>query len=241
MNDLEHEIRETLRRHEGDMPSLVPEDARDAAGGARRRQIVNVASTGAVTLVLVIGLVAGLGELVRADRSPTVLDTPSPSQTRETEEADDVHGWPGRTRNSAGIYSWGEVYPYVTRVVRQGASLEKRTVSSITAFMHNGYRPGSGAVSILIGGDPGRLNPHRGQTAVTVAGLDGTYRRFIADEGQGGVIDGPSEEWMVDIQGTTVTITLTAKPRAPTDEVAEAREIIRSSTSTRTTTDSDSG
>ena len=40
----------------------------------------------------------------------------------------------------------------------------------------------------------GQLIPHRGQTAVTVAGCEGTYRRFV-EEGR------PSEEWMVDIRG----------------------------------------
>ena len=36
------------------------------------------------------------------------------------------------------------------------------------------------------------------------------------------------EQWMVDIQGTTVTIDLCARPGAPADEVAEAHEIIES-------------
>ena len=81
MNDLEREIRETLRHHEGDAPTFDSSDARHAAARTRRRQIVNVAGVGLGTLVIVIGLVVGLGGLVRADRSPIVLDTPSPSQT----------------------------------------------------------------------------------------------------------------------------------------------------------------
>ena len=58
-------------------------------------------------------------------------------------------------------------------------------------------------------GVPGRLIPHRGQTTVTVAGLEGTYRQFIGENSPASWMDGlPTEEWMVDIQGTTVTILL---------------------------------
>lgn len=78
MNDLEHEIRETLRRHENDAPSLDASDARPAAGRARRRQIVNVAGVGIGTLVVAVGLAVGLNTLERADRAPAVLDSPPP-------------------------------------------------------------------------------------------------------------------------------------------------------------------
>jgi hypothetical protein len=77
-------------------------------------------------------------------------------------------------------------------------------------------------------GDPGHLTPHQGQCVVNLAGYEGTYRRFIMDDGQGGYTSGPSEEWMVDIRGTTVTITLTAEPKALETELAEAHEIIGS-------------
>ncbi len=212
MNDLEHEIRDALSRHEYDAPSFDPQDARDAAGGARRRQIVNVAGAGIGTLVVVVGLVAGLNGLVRADRPPTVLDTPSPSQTSvptpTPDEAEEVHGWPGARRNAAGVYSWA--------------------VGSTQRWIHNGNPPGSGAVNIFVEGDPGRLLTHRGETSVTVAGHEGSYRQFIVADGWRGLSSGPSEEWMVDIQGTTVTITLAAEPGALEAEVAEAHEIIES-------------
>ena len=86
MNDLETQIRDALRRHENDAPSLDPSDARRAAGRTRRRQVLNVATVGVGTLALVIGLVAGLGGLLRAARSPTVMHrppsvvSPSPSE-----------------------------------------------------------------------------------------------------------------------------------------------------------------
>jgi hypothetical protein len=110
MNDLEREIRDTLRRHEHDAPTFDASDARRAAGRTRRRQILNVAGVGVGTLVVAVALVASLGGLVRADRSPIVLDTPSPSQTSApTPGPIDrvVHGWPDGGRNPAGVYSWG--------------------------------------------------------------------------------------------------------------------------------------
>ena len=90
---------------------------------------LNVAGVGIGTLVVAVALVASLGGLVRADRPPTVLDTPSPSRTsvptpapndqvnpgwprgyrnpRPNDQA--VHGWPSGYRNPAGIYSWGDL------------------------------------------------------------------------------------------------------------------------------------
>ena len=92
--------------------------------------------------------------------------------------------------------------------------------------MHNGYKPGSGDVTIVFYCVPGKVIPHRGETAVTVAGHEGTYRRFIRS---GGWWKGlPTEEWTVDIQGTTITITLTEGPKARAAELAEAHEIIES-------------
>ena len=216
MNDLEHEIRETLRHHEDEAPTFDSSDALHAAARTRRRQIVNVAGVGLGTLVVVIGLVAGLGELVRADRSPTVIDRPTPSPTMSPEEVMGVNGWPGRTVNGAGVYSWnGTPFP----------EFPNQTLG----FIHNGHAPSSGAVFIAIRGVPGRLVPHRGQASTTVADHESTHRRFTSGKGPWWFsTGGPGEAWMVDINGTTVTILLIAKPRAPKGEVAEAREIIES-------------
>jgi hypothetical protein len=79
MNDLEVKIRDALRRHEGDAPSFDPSDVRRMAGRTRRRQILNVGALGIGTFALVIGLVAGLGGFVRADRGQIVLPAGSPS------------------------------------------------------------------------------------------------------------------------------------------------------------------
>lgn len=220
MNDLEREVRDTLLRHRDDAPSFDTSEARRVAGRARRRQARN-AVVGMVGAAAVIVAFAGPGGLVRADRPPTVLDRPSSSPTPvETPGPDDaeVHGWPGTTRNPAGVYSFDAR-------VDAGWMLS----DGDTKLMHNGYDPGSGDVTIIFEAVPGRLIPHRGRTAVTVAGYEGTYRRFIGEDSLAGWMDGlPSEEWMVDIQGTTVTILLIAEPGARDTELAEAHEIIES-------------
>ena len=62
-----------------------------------------------------------------------------------------------------------------------------------------------------------------------MAGYEGTYRQFIGKNSPARWMDGlPSEEWMVDIQGTTVTILLIEEPRARETELAEAHDIIDS-------------
>ncbi len=95
MNDLERQVRDTLLRHQDDAPSFDISDAPRVARRTRRRQTRNVV-VGAIGVAAVIVALAGLGGLVRADRAPTVLDTPSPSLS--TPPPDDAHvsGWPGR-------------------------------------------------------------------------------------------------------------------------------------------------
>ena len=245
MNDLEHEIRDALRRHEGDAPRLDAQDTRRAASRTRHRQIVNVASTGAVTLVLVIGLVAGLGGLMRADRSKTVVDRPSPSVVIATPSPSGppssmacgetptsaatplpdarVLDWPDTNRNPSGVYAWDGPGPIGNSYHLEG-------------FMHNGYSRSPGEVAIYITGPegqlplvPGRIVPHSGQCAI-VAEHEGTYRRFTGKVSPTMALDrdDAGEEWMVDIRGTTIVITLAADPLTPEAELAEAYEIIES-------------
>jgi hypothetical protein len=217
VNDIETQIRETLLRHESEAPAFDVSDARLAAGRTRRRQVLNVAVLGVGALAVVIGVVAGLGGLLRADPGPTVLNQPSPEVTASPEvtpspRASSVRGWPDMTRNVAGVYSWDAT----------------DNPDENEGFMHNGYRPGSGEVSILFEGVPGDLVTHRGRSPITVAGYDGSYRRFVVQDGVGWMNGLPQEEWMVDIEGTTVTIRLIAGHRASKAELAEAHEIIRS-------------
>jgi hypothetical protein len=82
--------------------------------------------------------------------------------------------------------------------------------------MHNGYA--SGDVAITVRAVAGAPDANEGRTAVTVAGHDGLYRRI----GSG------TEEWIVDIQETTLAIRLDARPGASAADLAEAHAVIRS-------------
>jgi hypothetical protein len=130
--------------------------------------------------------------------TPTTVLTTTPDPTTALGEV--VHGWPSTTENPAGLYSWG------------GACVD----SCIMGFMHNGY--GSGDVAILIEVLPERAASGDDATAVSIAGHDGTYRR----------IDDRREEWIVDIEATTVAIRLEAEPGTSQADLDEAHAIIDS-------------
>ena len=197
MRDLQHEIRDTLLRHLNDAPTIDTTEVRRAARRAHRRQVRNLVVVGIVGAAAVIVAFAGLGGLVRADQPPTIIDRPSPPTCEGSPATVDgmVRGWPDTGGNPAGVYSWDG---------------HDRSVYVAEGFMHNGNHA-SGAVDILVEGHPGRLLPHLGHTTVSVAGCEATYRRFDRTGDPSGFINGPSEEWMVDIRGTTVTITLVAE------------------------------
>ncbi len=118
-----------------------------------------------------------------------------------TPDSEVVHGWPDTTENEAGVYSW-----------HGGAC----GMSCIMGFMHNGYGAGNVQIQIEALGD--RAIPDDVATAVTVAGHDAIYRRIDAFE----------EEWIVDIDGTTIAIHLMAEPDAGEAELAEAHAIVDS-------------
>ena len=110
-------------------------------------------------------------------------------------------------RNEKGVYSWSPGTP---------------------GWMHNATAGGSGDLSIIVHGDAGDIEPHEG-TPVTIFGYEGSYVAGIP--GEDFATGGPRascERWMVDIQGTTVTIKLCAKPGSPSAEIREAHEIIES-------------
>jgi hypothetical protein len=79
MNDLESQLRDAFRGHEGDAPALDLSDARQIAGRTRRRQIMNAVVAGIAGIALVIGAAAGVGVLVRADRVPADPAPPAPA------------------------------------------------------------------------------------------------------------------------------------------------------------------
>ena len=141
--------------------------------------------------------------------SPEPASSGSPSPPSYKSKV--VRGWPDTSRNGAGIYSWdGTTCAYGH--------------SCVMGFMHNGY--GSGDVTFNIarvsGGPPGA-----GWTAATVAGHDGLYRRTQPRE----------EEWLVEIDGTTIAIDLTTRRGTKVIELDEAHAIIDSMSTDERDTD----
>ena len=114
-----------------------------------------------------------------------------------------AYGWPDTTRNPPGVYSWDGH----KCVANHSCSL---------GFMHNGY--GSGDVEIWLHVVPEWRIRDDGATPVTVAGHDGIHRGT----------DARREEWIVDIEGTTIAIRLTARPGTSRADLADAYAIIES-------------
>lgn len=133
---------------------------------------------------------------------------PSPPAASAT-EGEVVWGWPDTDTNGAGVYSWDGA-----TCGRNGGSY--CSVGPTGGFMHNGY--GSGDVTIHLNVVPGRATYDGDWTAATVAGHDGNYRR-IGDLG---------EEWVVEIEGTTIAIRLSARPGTSQTDMADAHAIIDS-------------
>jgi hypothetical protein len=168
---------------------------------------------GAVVVVLGLWVILGVAatRLRTDDTVPMQSPTPAASPTVAPATVD-ARGWPTTSRNKEGVYSWDG-----RRCAGQSCNV---------GFMHNAYSPGSGDISIVIYGVAGNIEPHHG-TPVRIFGYEGSYQRSTGDPATGGP-RASCELWMVDVQGTTVTIRLCAKPGAPADEVAEAHKIVES-------------
>jgi hypothetical protein len=148
-----------------------------------------------------------------SERTPKTTAVPEASTSSADDRSEEVtpdgevvHGWPNTSRNLPGVYSWNGsrcAGPYCT-------------ISPAGGFMHNGY--GSGDVEIRLEVVPEGTISADGATAVTVAGHDGIYRR----------IDARREEWIVDIDGTTIAIRLTARPGTSQTDLSDAYAIIES-------------
>lgn len=181
---------------------------------------------GGMAAVLVLTLVgAGLFLSLRSNApgvggepSPTAAQRPatqSPPATTATPTAspsglapgfpprtpEDPRGWPDTNENPPGVYSWD--------------GYRCAGASCVFGFMHNGY--GSGDVEIRVAIVPAGLAPD-GTTAVTVAGHDGIYRQLGAH----------LEEWIVEIEGTTISIRLTTRPGTSQADLADAHAIVGS-------------
>ena len=184
----------------------VAEVQRDVARRHRNRRLGAAAVV--IGIWVVIGAAAFTPWLDHAGPIQPATPTPSPTIAPGTVDA---RGWPGTGRNQKGTYSWD-------------GSTCADTFCGV-GWMHNATG-GTGDISIAVDGDAGSIAPHEGKS-VTIFGYEGSYLRYTGDPTTGGP-QASCERWMVDIQGTTVTINLCARPGAPADEVAEAHEIIRS-------------
>jgi hypothetical protein len=158
--------------------------------------------------------------------SPTPSIVPSPTQTPSPSQAPpsyppttNYHGWPSTSENPPGLYSW-------TGSGGNSTHLE--------GFMHNCYGPCS--VDILMGVVRGEVAMPDDAREVTVVGHDAIYRRIEPGRGEwtvdAGFVSYPTddlwEEWIVDIDGTTIYIHLRARSGASQADLAEARGIIES-------------
>lgn len=82
MIDVEHEVREALRRHELEVPVPDPADAPTIARRARTRQVLNGLGTVVIAGLVVLGVATGVGAILRADPTTpadehaTLDDTP---------------------------------------------------------------------------------------------------------------------------------------------------------------------
>lgn len=80
MIDVERLVRDTLARHEADMPIPEPLEAYTVVARTRRRQLLNAVSAGLIALVIALSAVSGIGALLRADgRKPAIEPTPTPT------------------------------------------------------------------------------------------------------------------------------------------------------------------
>jgi hypothetical protein len=181
--------------------------------GWRLPAVLRFASlTLAAAAVLVIVLV-GTGLIVwppdvGPPPGPITPSTPAASVTASATEGEVLNGWPDTSRNLAGVYSWDGA--------RCGRPPFPSGSHCIIGLMHNGY--GSNDVEIRLGRPPREAIIGGAGTAVTVAGHDGIYRR----------IDDLREEWVVDIEETTIVIHLSARPGTSQSDLDEAHAIIDS-------------
>ena len=159
----------------------------------------------AILATLLIGGALAVGGVFRlpslpVPAPPTPDDAPSLPEAPSTPPGEVVRGWPDTNENAAGVYSWGSGCA--------GAFCSM-------GFMHNGYGSGDLEIRIEVVGEDTNLS---GATVATVAGHDGIYRQ----------IDAQQEEWIVEIEGTTIAIRFTALPGTSQAELAEAYAIIGS-------------
>jgi hypothetical protein len=196
---------------------------------------VAMAATAVVVIVAVIRITVmpGSGDV---GGSPAVLmptpaltptpgaATPIPTSTPEptcvspsASSAGVVHGWPGSRGGPAGRYSWDP---------DGRAAQEDLPNGGVFGWMHNL----SSHLEVTFGMSDDTYGP--GPIAVTVSGYDATYQEVPVNSE--GVLK--HHVWIVDIDGTPVTITVTSISGASVADLAEGNAIVDSIRVERTTT-----
>ncbi len=206
-----------------------------------RTLLAQATLVGMVLLAVAVGFgiwSGGRNLVVPPGASPTQSPSPSPSfeaptrspspsleaRTNPPTGTEAVNGWPRFGRNAPALYSWD---------ASCGAPSTGMAVYGACNWMHNGS--GSGDVEIVIFAvAPANLDD---ATTVTVAGHDAAYRQidplmadWTVDLLMDKRIDGRGEEWMVDIDGTTIAIHLTARRGTSQADIDEAHAIVESMT-----------
>lgn len=195
----------------------VAEVERDVARRHRNRRL----GAGAIVIGIWVAVAIAAFAFRPHDTAPIQPPTPAPSPTVAPGSVD-AQGWPSYDTNPKGLYSWD---PWGDC---GGGSCDG-------AWIQNGTDGGSGRISIHFDGVAGITQPHEA-TSLTIFGYEGSYQAGIRGDlflGVGNGSLGPGyrascEQWMADIQGTTVTITLCVELGAPAHESVEAHGIIDS-------------
>jgi hypothetical protein len=148
--------------------------------------------------------------------APTALPSaqtarPSPSVSEPT-----VWGWPSTIGAGPGLYSWDG-----DRCAGQFCGASARG-----AFMHNCYGSCDAAITIEVLADKPVAD---GWRDVTIAGHSGWYRRLVEPDPTVALFEMQGyEEWVADIDGVMVGISLDTKTGASDAALADAHAIIDS-------------
>ncbi len=191
-------LREQLHESAMQVQQLGDIDKAITVGVHRRHRSLALAV--AVSAACVALLVAMMSGTRIGETQPEPLQ-PSPAPV--------VHGWPGARGARAGVYSWDAQDIRWMHNVSNGAVGIEVTFATENPDGGDGFLRRFGPVSEASHGDV---------APAVVAGYHGTYRQ----------IDEQREEWVVDIDGTMVSILLLAPAGTTETELAAAHAVIES-------------
>jgi hypothetical protein len=203
------DMRETLRRGIGEFspqPGAYRRVLERHARRARNRRVGAFAVTAIIAGAGVFAIVQQSRSGLSLHDSPSspgsVVTSSAPSMATPTPHDEGVvHGWPGARHNPRGVYSWD---------------------AQSNNWMHNPTGASAVEISFNLKG-PGPTVP-LSEAVVTVAGSAAMYRELPAVGSAGDI----REEWIVDINGTTVSIRLRAHAGTTETELAEAHAVVDS-------------